>query len=556
MGEVYKIAVLHAFALGIMAGLAQQLPKISQSIFDGLHIGFGYWEFHFYLTAGGFVPRSDNLTFKPAFLIREENGAPANINLNTLRLFYEGLPGLIEKYTLKTLEKYDDCFFRGKAKWIEKNIQDMNSIGMRLESVVLGLFFFLAVTETLAQTGIGTQSPDENAVLDVSSTTKGVLIPRLTEVQVTALEDNSPVEGMLVYNTDQGCVQIYTGSAFECLTVDTGVDPTKDAWVDDPANNMVKLGTLSDGTTIRPAGRGFVAYDDGNVGIGTEFPFSKLSVVDATGEGAYVPIADFLAPANAIAGNNTNLKLGVASSDRNSADIRFNYQGSNSDLNRLDFGFDGIGDPRMSIRAGGNVGIGTTAPTARLNVKPASASASGLRLENISNSKNKQDANIAYTSPNNSPMYIDGNGYVYKKFNPVLEHSGATSFDGTYNITNTPQDIVSVNNGSIVRFQMYSGGFELGSNGTGLNLYAEITYGYNSGFRVVTYGYEVGGTGSNPLVITGEGTQTLTFNFDSGGDLVLSATGIGSGGSIRMNYAAAPNFTPVVMNVFQSFRSR
>ncbi|QDH77674.1 hypothetical protein FKX85_00875 [Echinicola soli] len=158
------------------------------------------------------------------------------------------------------------------------NDQDMNFKVVKFKTAILGLFFFVAVTETLAQTGIGTQSPDENAVLDVSSTTKGVLIPRLTGEQVTALEGNSPADGMLVYNTDQSCVQIYRGSAFECLTVDTGADLTKDVWVDDNSNTQIKLGAKSDGTTARPAGTEFVAKDNGRVGIGTSNPDWQLHV--------------------------------------------------------------------------------------------------------------------------------------------------------------------------------------------------------------------------------------------------------------------------------------
>jgi hypothetical protein len=46
--------------------------------------------------------------------------------------------------------------------------------------------------------GIGT-TPDANALLDVSSTTKAVLFPRMTTTQRDAIA--SPVEGMLIYNT-------------------------------------------------------------------------------------------------------------------------------------------------------------------------------------------------------------------------------------------------------------------------------------------------------------------------------------------------------------------
>ena len=51
-----------------------------------------------------------------------------------------------------------------------------------------------------AQVGIGTLTPDASAQLDVKSATKGVLVPRVTSVQRTAIA--APADGLLVYDTD------------------------------------------------------------------------------------------------------------------------------------------------------------------------------------------------------------------------------------------------------------------------------------------------------------------------------------------------------------------
>jgi len=48
--------------------------------------------------------------------------------------------------------------------------------------------------------GIGTTNPDGSAVLDLSSTTKGLLIPRMTNAQLSAIA--SPVPGLIVYCTN------------------------------------------------------------------------------------------------------------------------------------------------------------------------------------------------------------------------------------------------------------------------------------------------------------------------------------------------------------------
>lgn len=53
-------------------------------------------------------------------------------------------------------------------------------------------------------------STNGNAVLDLQSTTKGVLVPRLTDAQVSAI--SSPSNGLLVYNQTQMAFQFYNGS--------------------------------------------------------------------------------------------------------------------------------------------------------------------------------------------------------------------------------------------------------------------------------------------------------------------------------------------------------
>ncbi|MFB0924050.1 MAG: hypothetical protein QMB65_02005, partial [Vicingaceae bacterium] len=57
----------------------------------------------------------------------------------------------------------------------------------------------LTSSNLFAQVGIGTTTPDTSSILDVSSTNKGLLIPRLT----TTERDNItlPAKGLIIYNT-------------------------------------------------------------------------------------------------------------------------------------------------------------------------------------------------------------------------------------------------------------------------------------------------------------------------------------------------------------------
>ena len=58
----------------------------------------------------------------------------------------------------------------------------------------------LLTASTFAQVGINTENPDASAALDITSTTRGLLIPRITTAQRNAIA--SPATGLMVYQTD------------------------------------------------------------------------------------------------------------------------------------------------------------------------------------------------------------------------------------------------------------------------------------------------------------------------------------------------------------------
>lgn len=60
--------------------------------------------------------------------------------------------------------------------------------------------------------GVGTSTPNATALLDLSSTTKGLLAPRMTTAQRDAV--SSPATGLTVYNTTTNAINVYNGSSW------------------------------------------------------------------------------------------------------------------------------------------------------------------------------------------------------------------------------------------------------------------------------------------------------------------------------------------------------
>ena len=68
--------------------------------------------------------------------------------------------------------------------------------------------------------GTNQNSLDINAAIEVESTSKGVLLPRLTTVQQNAMV--SPTNGMLIYNTDSACFVLRRTGVWRSLCAANG----------------------------------------------------------------------------------------------------------------------------------------------------------------------------------------------------------------------------------------------------------------------------------------------------------------------------------------------
>jgi len=80
---------------------------------------------------------------------------------------------------------------------------------------VIILFCLLVIPSLFGQVGIGTNAPDSSAILELQSSNRGFLMPRLTTVQLLQIDD--PATGLLIFNIDSLDFWYFTGGLWLCM---------------------------------------------------------------------------------------------------------------------------------------------------------------------------------------------------------------------------------------------------------------------------------------------------------------------------------------------------
>jgi len=212
-----------------------------------------------------------------------------------------------------------------------------------------------------AQVGIGTNTPDASSMLEVNSSTKGFLPPRVSLTATSSASPiTSPATGLVVYNTATVSdvvpgIYYWNGTAWKKLDVDTR------------SSQLTTSG--SD-----------IYYNSGSLGIGTTSPdASSLLEVKSTNKGFLPPRVSLTATSSASPITSPATGLVVYNTATVSDVVPGIYYWNGTAWKKLDV------DTRSSqfttsgsnvYYTTGNVGIGTTTPATTLDVN-GSATVSG-----------------------------------------------------------------------------------------------------------------------------------------------------------------------------------
>ena len=366
------------------------------------------------------------------------------------------------------------------------------------------LYMFVFTISILnAQVGIGTSSPAASSQLDLTSTSKGFLVPRMNETQKGQI--SSPATGLLIYQTDGTAgFYYYTGSAWISLTSSsvaiTGLDGLSDAKVGGTNfTGSLLVGHQTTGTLSNAGwntGIGFstlqaITSGGGNTTTGYESLLSNTTGSDNTANGVSALSSNTTGQSNiangvgALSGNTTgsnNIAIGIDALWKNVA-------GSNATA--IGYG---------AMKYANNTTTSFTNKNVALGYEALYGGGGGLPENNTGNNNTATGYQALYFNSTGSNNTANGHQALY---------SNTTGYENTANGTSALySNTTGSNNTANGMSALYSN--TSGNNNTAnghLALYSNITGNYNTanGYRTL-YLNTIGASN------TATGYQTLYSN--------------------------------------------
>ena len=128
-----------------------------------------------------------------------------------------------------------------------------------MKNIFTILALVLVTSSIFAQIGINNETPDPSAALDITSTTGGLLVPRMTETQRDAI--SPAATGLMIYQTDGTAgFYYYNGSSWEGYYSKNEVDTLIANLQTQITNNAIRVGDFHQGGVV------FHIFEDGDTG--------------------------------------------------------------------------------------------------------------------------------------------------------------------------------------------------------------------------------------------------------------------------------------------------
>ena len=167
----------------------------------------------------------------------------------------------------------------------------------------------------VSQLGIGTAAPDSRIALEINSTNKGVLFPRLTDAQRDALSQDVP-NGMIIVNTTAKQMQIFFDNVWYPLSMGTGITAPVLATVTTAAASGISPTAATCGGNVTADGNTAVTARGVCWSTNHDPITSNFKTIDGTGTGAFTSVitgleANTMYYARAYATNNVGTAYGT-----------------------------------------------------------------------------------------------------------------------------------------------------------------------------------------------------------------------------------------------------
>jgi len=227
-----------------------------------------------------------------------------------------------------------------------------------------------------ADLGVGTTAPDDQSLADFRSSSKGILFPRMTTAERDAIGQGTNTDyGLWIYNEDTDLYNFWDGDSWEVVPSENSITGnTLDESYDEGGAGVGRTITADNGA-VNIAGTDGLTIN-GNVGIGTLTPYTKLRV-DAQSNGFNIPLVVRNSASNTV-GDVVGIGLVNESVDYGNfyKTAVVTERTTGFGVGKLHFLVDDASDAnsvtlaesRMTILPNGNVGIGVTAPTVKFQV--------------------------------------------------------------------------------------------------------------------------------------------------------------------------------------------